>query len=63
MFITSQPFHQKRNFKFSNQLAGKTYSNRRFLSSCSYLDSEFKLSTAGSEDDGSRLHNDKLMID
>ena len=37
MFITSQPFHQKRNFKFSNRLAGKIYNNSRFLSSCSYL--------------------------
>jgi hypothetical protein len=54
MFITSQPFHQKRNFKFSNQLAGKTFNNRRFLSSCSYLDSDFKLSTVGSEGDSNK---------
>lgn len=54
MFITSQPYHQKRNFKFSNRLAGKVYNNNRFLSSCSYLESDIKLSTAGSEDESFR---------
>lgn len=50
MFITRQPFHQKRNYKFSNQLAGKTYNNHKFLDSCSYLETEIKLSTTFSED-------------
>lgn len=59
MFITRPPFQQKRNFNFSSTLAGKIYNNKQFLSSCSYLETEIKLSTAGSEEDQLRINSQK----
>jgi len=59
MFITRPPFQQKRNFNFSSALAGKIYNNKQFLSSCSYLETEIKLSTAGSEEDQLRINSQK----
>lgn len=59
MFITRPPFQQKRNFNFSSTLAGKIYNNKQFLNSCSYLETEIKLSTAGSEEDQLRFNSQK----
>lgn len=48
MFITRQPYYQRRKFNFTNNLTSKNYSNHDFLNSCGHLKGDIKLSTATS---------------